>query len=115
MCSHCGGCLAIGEKELETRVPNTLGARVGERVEVSMAGRRVLEASVLAYVIPLGFLLLGIWLGSCISDVCALLFGVAGCGIAFFVLRRLEKRKGFKQKFKPRMTAILQNETAEEA
>lgn len=107
MCSHCGGCLAIGEKELETRVPNTLAAKIGDRVEVSMAGRRVLEASVLAYVVPLAFLLLGIWLGSYLSDVFALLFGVAGCGIAFFVLRRLEKRKGFTKKFKPRMTGIL--------
>ena len=115
MCSHCGGCLAIGEKELETRVPNTLHAKVGDRVEVSMAGRRVLEASAIAYVVPLLFLLLGIWLGSYLSDVFALLFGVAGCALAFLVLRRLEKRKGFTQKFRPRMTGILQGETHEEA
>lgn len=111
MCSHCGACLAIGERELETRVQNALCAKVGDVVEVSMTGRRVMEASALAYVVPLAFLLLGVWLGSRISDLFALLFGVAGCGAAFLVLRFLERKRNLRARFAPRMTAIL---TAEE-
>ncbi len=114
MCKHCGACLAIGERELETRVKNTLNAAVGDVVAVSMAGRRVLQASVLAYAVPLLFLLLGVWLGSYISDVCALLFGVAGCAAAYLVLRALDRRRSFKARFAPRMTAILTTKASEE-
>ena len=107
MCSHCGACMAVGDRELETRVPNTLGARAGDRVEVSMEGRRVLQASVLAYVVPLACLLIGVWLGSAISEPASLLLGVAGCAVAFFALRWLERRRNLKARFEPRMTAIL--------
>lgn len=107
MCAHCGACLAVGDKELEMRVANTLGAKVGDCVEVGLAGKRVVQASLLAYLVPLVFLLAGVWLGSRISDVWALVLGVAGCGISFFVLRALERGRGLKETFEPRMTAIL--------
>ena len=114
MCAHCGACLAVGEKELEMLVPNTLSARVGDRVSVSMEARRVVQASLLAYLVPLAFLLLGVWAGSLISDGMALVCGVAGCGVSFLILRWTERKRKQSKAFQPRMTAIL-NETGEEA
>lgn len=110
MCSRCGACLAIGEKELETRVANTLNAKVGDLVEVRLAGNRILQASALAYVVPLLLLLVGVWLGSRISDLFALLLGVGGCAVAFLVLRWLERKRRLTARFAPRMCAILRDE-----
>lgn len=107
MCKHCGACLAVGEKEVEMRVENTLGARVGDRVEVGLQGKRVMQASLLAYAVPLALLLVGIWLGGMISEMAAMLVGVACCGGSFFILRAVEKRKRVREAFTPRMTAIL--------
>ncbi|MEG1523631.1 MAG: SoxR reducing system RseC family protein [Clostridia bacterium] len=108
MCAHCGACLTVGEKELEMIVQNTLHAAVGDRVAVSIPARRVVQASLLAYAIPLVLLLFGVWLGGMISDLIGMLLGVLGCAIAFFILRYLEKKRRIKEKFEPRMTAILQ-------
>ena len=113
MCAHCGACLAVGEKELEMLVPNTLAALVGDRVSVTMEARRVVQASLLAYMIPLVLLLAGVWAGSLVSDVMALALGVAGCGISFFILRWTERKRKRTNAFQPRMTAIIGNAEAE--
>lgn len=109
MCSHCGACMAVGEKELELSVPNALHAAVGDRVAVSIAPSRVLQASLLAYVIPLVLLIAGVWLGSRVSELFGLLLGVAGCGVAFLILRVLEKHRRDKDAFRPRMTALIED------
>lgn len=110
MCAHCGACLAVGEKELELTVENTLGAEIGDAVSVSIPSRKVVQASLLAYLIPLACLLIGVGLGSLINDVCAMVFGIVGCGAAFLILRLMEKQRKKKNSdaFLPRMTSIVE-------
>lgn len=107
MCAHCGACVSVGEKELELTVENTLGAAIGERVTVSLAPKRIVQASLLAYAIPLALLVAGVWLGSLRSDVAALVCGLIGCAAGYLVLRLMESRGGIRGKFQPRMTEIL--------
>lgn len=114
MCEHCGACMSVGEKELELIVNNTLGAAVDDRVAVSLPPRRIVQASLLAYVIPLCALLAGVWLGSLHSDLFAMLFGVAGCLIAYLLLRIIEKRRNLRAAFQPQMTQILLPDEREE-
>ena len=112
LCAHCGACISVGETELELSVTNTLGAAVGDRVEVSLAPKRIVQASLLAYAIPLALLLLGVWLGSLHSDTAALACGLIGCAGGYLALRLLEKRGGMRREFLPEMTAILNPEEA---
>ncbi|MEN6340473.1 MAG: SoxR reducing system RseC family protein [Clostridiaceae bacterium] len=105
-CAHCGACLTAGESEMEVELLNPVGARVGDHVSVSLAPKRIVQASLLAYALPLGLLLIGVWVGSRISELYALLFGVAACGIGYLILRLVEK-KGKKETFRPRITAVL--------
>jgi sigma-E factor negative regulatory protein RseC len=109
-CAHCGACLTAGESEMEVELLNPVGAKVGDHVSVSLSPKRVVQASLLAYALPLGLLLLGVWIGSRISELCALLFGVAACGIGYLILRLVEK-KGKKENFRPRITAVLNRQT----
>lgn len=106
MCRHCGACLAIGEKQMETRVANALGAAEGDRVCVEIAPRRVAEASVLAYLVPLVALLIGVWIGSRFSDLWAAAGGILGSAAAFLLLRALEKKRRLQAAFAPQMTAV---------
>lgn len=108
-CSHCGACLTAGEHEMEVELENSVGAKVGDRVTVSLAPKRVVQASLLAYAIPLGLLIAGVWAGSLISEVFALVCGVAACGIGYLILRLVEK-KGRKDRFRPRIESILGGE-----
>ena len=108
MCNHCGACLAVGQKQVEMRLKNNLDAAVGDRVQVSIEGKRIVQAGVLAYVIPLALLIAGVALGSLISDWAGLALGIGGCVIAFFILRYMERKQLFRGKFEPRMTALVE-------
>ncbi len=107
MCDHCGACMSVGDKEVVQRIQNTLGAKVGDYVEVYIPPKRIVQASMLAYVVPLLMLLLGVWVGSRISDIMALILGLFGCGIAYLVLRLLEQRRKLAEPFRPHMVDIL--------
>lgn len=59
-CASCGKCATTSEsKDIIVEVDNTIGAKVGDRVEVNMETVNVLKAAFIAYTIPLAALLIG--------------------------------------------------------
>ena len=112
-CANCGACLTAGESEMEIALENSLGAKVGDRVVVDLLPKRVVQASLLAYAVPLAFLIAGVFLGGLVSDWFGLVLGVAACGVAYGVLRLVDRRNRTKHRFQPCMERILEN--AEEA
>lgn len=98
--SACGKCKACGmlstQNEIVVEVPNDIGARVGEYVEVSIVMRKAIKASAIAYLFPLVMLFVGMLFGWLLTDVwhifanrdslmaiCALIFAVS----SFFLLK----------------------------
>ena len=71
--SACGRCRACGmlsnQNEIVVEVPNELNARVGDYVSVSITMRKAMRASAIAYVFPLGMLIVGVLVGWLLSDV----------------------------------------------
>lgn len=69
----CGSCNACGmmsgnQKNVVIEVKNTLNAQPGDVVEVNFSGRTSLQATAIAYIIPLVMLLIGVFLGYIISE-----------------------------------------------
>ena len=60
-CTSCGKCQTLSSetKEILVEVDNTIGAKIGDHVEVNMDNMNVLKATALAYIVPLVFLMLG--------------------------------------------------------
>ncbi|HDN2450647.1 TPA: SoxR reducing system RseC family protein, partial [Clostridioides difficile] len=58
-CASCGKCSKLSSEcqDLVVEVDNSIGAKKGDHVEVSMESVRVLKATLLAYLVPLIFLL----------------------------------------------------------
>ncbi len=108
-CAHCGACLTVGESEMEVTLPNTLGAKQGDRVVVDLSPKRVIQASLLAYAVPLLLLIGGVLIGSRIADWAGLALGIAACGIGYLILRIVEKKSKKKNSFQPRMTRVLED------
>ena len=106
-CANCGACLTAGESEMEIALPNSLGAKVGDRVVVDLAPKRVVQASLLAYAVPLAFLIAGVFLGGLVSDWFGLVLGVVACGLAYGILRLVDRRNQKRHSFQPRMERIL--------
>ena len=111
-CANCGACLTAGDNEMEIALPNSLGAKVGDRVVVDLLPKRVVQASLLAYAVPLVLLLLGVWIGSRMGELYALFLGVAGCGVGYLALRLIDRSRG-KRVFRPRIEEILSPPEAE--
>lgn len=108
-CAHCGACLTVGESEMEVTLPNTLGAKQGDRVVVELSPKRVMQASLLAYAVPLLLLIGGVLIGSRYADWAGLALGIAACGIGYLILRIVEKKSAKKRSFQPRMTRVLED------
>lgn len=96
--SGCGKCDSAGSCGAESRlqrVPNSIGARVGDRVLVSVADGAVMKAAALAYLMPLALALFGAVVGAGLGgDGTAVAGALAGLGIGWLVLRRTGKRIG---------------------
>ena len=106
-CAHCGACLTVGESEMEITLPNTLNAKEGDRVAVDLSPKRVVQASLIAYAVPLVLLIAGVFIGSRYADWAGLALGIAACGISYLILRIVEKKSAKSKSFQPRMTRIL--------
>lgn len=60
-CASCGKCAKLSSEtqDLVVEVDNRIGAKVGDHVEVSMETVKVMKATMLAYILPLVFLIVG--------------------------------------------------------
>jgi|GEM_PF-5554882 len=84
------------QNEIIVEVPNDIGARVGEYVQVSIVMKKAIKASAIAYMFPLVMLFAGVLFGWLLTDVwhifvnrdpvmaiCALIFAV----LSFLLLK----------------------------
>jgi sigma-E factor negative regulatory protein RseC len=110
--SACGSCAAksgcgtsllaawFPRRRLRFRLPNAIGARPGDRVVVGLAERRLQQASLALYGLPLGGLLLGAVGGELVAARMALnaelgsvLGGLLGLIAGLAQVRRLSARQ----------------------
>ena len=62
-CVNCGACLILGKKDQELVLPNKMNLQEGDKVVVGLSSSSFLRATVLVYMIPLLFFLLGYVVG----------------------------------------------------
>nr|WP_122011615.1 SoxR reducing system RseC family protein [Maliibacterium massiliense] len=120
-CARCGACsLASESRAMLLEVENTLHARVGQRVEITLDGGNMLRASAIAYLIPLLGLLAGALAGPAAaelfapplpSDITAACLAIAGALAGYLVLRLLNPRLARSRRYEPRMQRILDADT----
>lgn len=106
-CKNCKMCANAGENHALTEVENTLKAKVGDMVEISLHSKSLIQATLIAYGIPLVLLLVGVIVGSMWSDAVGAIAGIALALVSFAILRLLEPRFSRVKTFKPRMIDIV--------
>lgn len=116
-CASCGKCVTSSEKkDILVEVENTIGAKVGDHVEVNMENVKVLKATAFAYLIPLMGLLIGtigtyfilesLGIKSNIEVISAIV-GFLTTFICYIVLNKNDKKFKDSKDFIPTITKIL--------
>lgn len=89
-CESAGSCGGSGSFQ---RVPNAVGARVGDHVLVGVADGAVLAAAVVSYALPLATMLVGAIIGGSLGDEAIAVAGaVLGLLAGWLSLRFLDRR-----------------------
>lgn len=119
-CSHCGKCKTLSSetKDILVEVDNTIGANIGDYVEVNMDNINILKATALAYIVPLAFLMLGtigsyfvlensIELQNTSVEVISGIIGILIMLISYAILKRNDNKLYESRKFIPIIINIL--------
>jgi sigma-E factor negative regulatory protein RseC len=118
MCNCCGSrsvCHTLGGgKNMEAEALNTAGGKVGDRVLLKLESKAIWKISVVFYVIPVVFLVLGAVLGMEIGkntdsdpEMFSALFGILAAGLSFFVIKLIANRLNKNQDYFPEIVKIV--------
>jgi sigma-E factor negative regulatory protein RseC len=97
-CHEVGGCGSslLGGAQSQAprtyRVPNRIGAQVGDDVLLTIPDGALLKVSLLAYLLPVLLVIAGAALGTRLSDAMAILGAAAGLVVGMAVLRFAQSR-----------------------
>ncbi len=118
-CASCGKCTKLSSEcqDLVVEVDNSIGAKKGDHVEVSMESVNVLKATMLAYLVPLMFLLVGTILTYYILNLIEFsgpiepISGIVGlictC-ISYLLLRKNDNKFKESRQYIPKITRIIE-------
>lgn len=118
-CASCGKCSKLSSEcqDLVVEVDNSIGAKKGDHVEVSMESVRVLKATLLAYLFPLMFLLVGTILTYYIlnlikfsgpTEVISGVVGLICTCISYLLLRKNDDKFKQSRQYIPKVTRIIE-------
>ena len=113
-CGSRGSCEVVSDKAMLVEVANDLRAKAGDLVEISMPAPALLKISFCVYLLPVIALLVGACTGNAWgrllpvgATLASILGGCCGVGLAFLILRRLDRSVEGRSEYHPRMTRIL--------
>ena len=118
-CAACGKCTKLSSEcqDLVVEVDNSIGAKKGDHVEVSMESVKVMKATMLAYLFPLIFLFVGTigtyyllnllnYSGS--IETISGIVGLACTFISYLILNKKDNKFKESRDYIPKITKIIE-------
>ena len=116
--SFCKGCAAIhscsniGNGKNEVKAINTVNAKIGDRVVISLETSSYLKISLLFYLFPILSMILGAIIGEMYCTfinkaASSAILGFLFLFISFFIIKIIENRLAKKIEYKPKIIKIL--------
>ena len=113
-CNACKACTFLpGQDAVNVLAENKKGAAVGDTVRVTAQKPLALKASLLCYLMPLAFALVGMAIGVCFGELATICAFFGGLFLGYGVLRLFERAIAKKREYRPAVAEILKK--AEEA
>ncbi|CAN2041532.1 sigma-E factor negative regulatory protein RseC [Candidatus Magnetomoraceae bacterium gMMP-15] len=120
-CEHCAAhddCKTSGSKlsEMEVEVSNTVGAKLGDRVMLTMPTSSLLQLSFLMYVVPIITMIIGGIIGQKLAPYfqfdetnAAVISSIAFFLITLWIIRLFSNKLAKKNKYRPQIKRILKS------
>ncbi|MGF7057320.1 SoxR reducing system RseC family protein [Brassicibacter mesophilus] len=114
-CGSCkGGCSVQG---ISVKSKNTLGAKVGDYVEIRTQTNIVLKSAFIVYILPLIMLIIGVFIGITVFEKLGFenyeslgfIVGLIFLSISYFVLKSIDKRIKNKNQINFEIVNIVNN------
>jgi sigma-E factor negative regulatory protein RseC len=118
-CNHCSekDSCSVSNRDMVIQVKNSLNAKQGDRVEVSVPEGTFIKLSLMVYIFPIVALMVGAFLGNFLSgtwntdpSATAAVTGALFLALSFLILKILDRKKRTGDRFYPRMTRIVFSE-----
>jgi len=118
-CKHCADkdSCSVADRNMLIEVKNSLNAKEGDRVEVSVPEGTFVKLSLMVYIFPVAALMTGAILGNFLSkqlntdpSATAAITGALFLAASFLGLKLLDKKRNTGEKYSPRMTRIVFSE-----
>ena len=115
-CKHCSSkdLCNVSDKNMLIEVKNSLNAKEGDQVEVSVPEGTFIKLSLMVYMFPIVALLTGAFLGNYLSalwhtdqSATAAITGALFLIASFLCLKLYDRKKKIGDKYYPRMTRII--------
>ncbi|MDD3839785.1 MAG: SoxR reducing system RseC family protein [Clostridia bacterium] len=115
-CEKCGAC-KIGQNQegMEIIVQNSVGADIGDIVEVEIEDVKLLRAVLIMYAFPLLMFIIGLFgtvylfdlLGiSNMKEIISFLVGIALMTITYITIKYVDSNRDTKDRYKPKLISI---------
>lgn len=107
-CKNCNMCFKPrNEMFVEVTLQNTLNAKVGDSVSVSMGKKAVLGASIIVYLVPIVFVGAILALTYKIDEVLSFVFAAVGLVVSETLIALTDRLLRKKTEYMPKMVEIL--------
>ncbi len=119
VCECCAArivCRPGGDK-MRTEALNEARAEVGQAVKVEMAPKSAIEAAVLLFILPIGFLVVGLLVFRLLGhgEPFGVLGGLLFLGLYFLALWLFDKKVAKNRRYRPVVKAVVPEETLSES
>lgn len=105
-CASCGACHPASSGKMTSEADNSIGAGVGDLVEVEISEAVTTLFPLIGFGLPIGFFFLGLILGSFISENAGIIAGVIFLGIGFLATRVADRFISRQKKYRSRIVRI---------
>ena len=106
-CSRCGACVRGASGKMMNQAENTIGAQVGELVEVDISPQVMTLFPLIAFGVPIGLFFIGLVLGSLISEFASVVVGLLLLLFAFTLTRMIDRYIAGEKRFRSRIVRRL--------
>jgi sigma-E factor negative regulatory protein RseC len=113
-CESKASCHIEAGKELLVEVGNPIGAKEGDRVEVSMPTASVIKISAFVYIVPVAGLIAGAILGGWLTylfqmgdNASRVIGGALGLGLSLALVIYFDRSVRSRPEYHPKMTRII--------